>query len=53
LGLPIISYVIPADTHDTVGARKLLAGLAFFVPRLKAIWADAAYRGKELADGCK
>ncbi len=53
LGLPITSYVTPADVHDTVGARKLLGGLAFFVPRLKKIWADAAYRGKELADWCK
>ena len=50
LGLPIASYVTPADVHDTIGARKLLGGLAFFVPRLKQIWADAAYRGKELAD---
>lgn len=39
--------------HDTVGARKLLGGLAFFVPCLKKIWADAAYRGKELADWCQ
>jgi putative transposase len=50
LGLPIASYVTPADVHDTVGARKLLGGLAFFVPRLQKIWADAAYRGKELAE---
>lgn len=47
LGLPLASYVTPAEVHDTVGARKLLGGLAFFVPRLKKIWADAAYRGKE------
>jgi putative transposase len=53
LGLPIASYVTPADIHDTVGARKLLSGLAFFVPRLQKIWADAAYRGKELADWCQ
>jgi len=53
LGLPIISYVTPADVHDTVGARKLLGGLAYFVPRLKKIWADAAYRGKELAEWCR
>ena len=52
LGLPIANYVTPADMHDTVGARKLLGGLAFFVPRLKKTWADAAYRGKELADWC-
>src|SRR5690348_1297555 len=53
LGLPIACYVTPADVHDTVGARKLLAGLAIFVPRLKKIWADAAYRGRELADWCR
>src|SRR5690242_13956699 len=53
LGLPIVSYVTPADVHDTVGARKLLGGLAFFVPRLTKIWADAAYRGRELADWCR
>ena len=53
LGLPIISYVTPADVHDTVGARKLRGGLAYFVPRLKKIWADAAYRGKELAEWCR
>jgi putative transposase len=35
LGLPISVYVTPADMHDTQGARRLLAGLKFFVPRLK------------------
>ena len=53
LGLPISVYVTPADMHDTQGARRLLAGLKFFVPCLKKIWADAAYRGQELADWCK
>lgn len=52
LGLPISVYVTPADLHDTQGARRLLAGLQYFVPRLKKIWADAAYRGQELADWC-
>jgi len=42
LGIPISIYVTPADMHDTRGARCLLAGLKFFVPRLKKIWADAA-----------
>src|SRR6266699_855089 len=42
LGIPISIYVTPADVHDTKGARCLLAGLAFFVSRLKKIWADAA-----------
>jgi putative transposase len=53
LGLPIACYVTPADVHDTVGARKLLGGLAYFVPRLQKIWTDAAYRGQELAEWCK
>jgi putative transposase len=39
--------------HDTQGARRLLGGLRSFVPRLKIIWADSAYRGKDLADWCK
>lgn len=30
-----------------------MGGLAYFVPRLTKIWADAAYRGKELADWCQ
>jgi len=53
LGIPLSIYVTPADTHDTTGARCLLAGLTFFVPRLKKIWADAAYRGQELAEWCR
>jgi putative transposase len=52
-GLPIACYITPADVHDTVGARKVLGGLKYFVPRLKKIWADAAYRGQELADWCR
>jgi putative transposase len=39
--------------HDTQGARRLFGGLKYFVPRLKIIWADSAYRGKDLADWCK
>ncbi|HEX8032731.1 MAG TPA: IS5 family transposase [Ktedonobacterales bacterium] len=53
LGLPSAWYVTPADLSDSQGARRLLGGLAFFVPRLKTIWADAAYRGKELAEWCR
>ena len=52
LGLPIAWYVTPADMSDSQVARRLLGGLAYFVPRLKKIWADAAYRGKDLADWC-
>jgi putative transposase len=53
LGLPLSFYVTPANVHDTFGARCLLAGLAYFVPRLKKIWADQAYQGHELAEWCK
>jgi len=53
LGLPTACDVTPADMSDPQGARRLLGGLAFFVPRLKKIWADAAYRGTELADWCR
>ena len=53
LGIPLSIYVTEADVHDTRGARCLLAGLKYFVPRLTKIWADAAYRGQELAEWCK
>jgi transposase len=53
LGLPLSFYVTPADMHDTQGARRLLTGLKCFVPRLRKIWADAAYRGQELAAWCQ
>src|SRR5262249_11105824 len=33
--------------------RRLLAGLKYFVPRPQKIWADAAYRGHELAYWCQ
>ncbi|GHO90113.1 hypothetical protein KSF_001610 [Reticulibacter mediterranei] len=53
LGMPLSIYVTDADMHDTRGARCLLAGLKYFVPRLIKILADAAYREQELADWCK
>ena len=53
VGLPLSFYVTPANVHDTVGARCLLAGLKYFVPRLTKIWADQAYQGHELADWCR
>jgi putative transposase len=31
-------------------ARCLLAGLKYFVPRLRKIWADQAYQGHNLAE---
>jgi putative transposase len=53
LGLPIVGYVTPADLSDSQGARRLLSGRAYFLPRLEKIWADAAYRGQELAEWCQ
>jgi putative transposase len=53
LGLPISIYVRLADLHDTQGTRRLLVGLKYVVLRLTKIWADAAYRGQELADWCR
>ena len=38
---------------ETQGARRLLAGLNYVVPRLKILWADSANPGKALADWCK
>jgi putative transposase len=53
LGLPLSFYVTPANVHDIYGARCLLAGLKYFVPRLTKIWADQAYQEHELADWCR
>ncbi len=53
LGLPLASYVTPADVHDRSGARLLLAGLGPLMPRLEKIWADGAYSGKKLAKWCE
>jgi transposase len=53
LGFPLSLYVTPANVHDTIGARCLLAGLKYFVPRLTKIWADQAYQGHELAEWCR
>lgn len=53
LGLLLTVYVTPADVHDQRGARCLLAGLAPVLPRLKKLWADAAYRGQQLAAWCQ
>ncbi len=53
LGLPLSVYVTTADVQDRAGARLLLAGLKPLVPRLKKIWADGAYSGKELVRWCE
>jgi putative transposase len=54
LGLPLSIYVTPADMHDTRGARCLLSwARSVGATRSPKIWADAAYRGQELAEWCK
>lgn len=53
LGLPLSSYVTPADVQDRVGARCLLIGSKLLMPRLRKIWADGAYSGEELAGWCR
>jgi putative transposase len=53
LGLPLSIEVTSADTHDKVGAWRLLAGLKPLVPRLAKIWADGAYTSGKLARWCK
>jgi putative transposase len=46
--LVLAARVCPAPRcHAPAGSG---CELAFFVPRLKRFWADAAYRGKELAE---
>ena len=44
LGLPIACYVTPADLSDSEGARRLLGGRAYFLPRLKAYFCRASRR---------
>jgi putative transposase len=53
LGLPLSVCVTSADVQDRAGARLLLAGLGPLLPRLRKIWADGAYSGKELAKWCE
>jgi putative transposase len=53
LGLPLSIYVTPADVQARAGAHFLPAGLGPLVLRLKKIWADGAYSGKELAKWCE
>jgi putative transposase len=53
LGLPLSVCVTPANVQDRAGARCLLAGPKPLAPRLKKIWADGAYSGKELARWCE
>jgi putative transposase len=52
LGLPLSIPVAPADTHDTVGAWRPLAGLKPLVPWLEKVRADGAYTSGKLARWC-
>jgi putative transposase len=52
LGLLLSVYVIPANTSDQEGARRVLIGLKPLQPRLEHIWADSAYGGEPLATWC-
>jgi putative transposase len=53
LGLPIACNVTSAHLSDPQGARRLSTGWNYFVPHLKQIWADAAHRGKAVAEWCR
>ena len=35
--------------HDKEGAKRVLGGIKFRMPRLKTIWADSGYAGEDLA----
>jgi putative transposase len=52
LGLLLSTSVTPATTADPEGARRLVAGLKPWVPRLELLWADRASRGEALATWC-
>lgn len=43
------TYVTPANMHDKEGAKRVLGGIKFRMPRLKTIFGDSAYRGQDLA----
>ena len=46
MGLIIGLVVHAADEQDRDGAKKVLARLKDYFPRLRLIWADGGYRGK-------
>jgi len=53
LGLSLSFYITPANVHDAFGARCLLTGLKYFIPRLTKIWADQAYQGHTWLTGAE
>ena len=53
LGLVLSVVVHPAGLQDRDGARLLFEKIRGRFPRLKRVWADAAYRGPKLGDWLK
>ena len=49
-GLLLSWYVTPANMSDIEGAKRVMAGIRFRMPRLKKIWGDAGYEGQKLYD---
>ena len=45
LGLLLKAVVHPANLHDRLGAKLVLAALGSAFPRLQLIWADQGYAG--------
>ena len=52
LGLLLWVYTTPATASERWAAKGCVAGMAFSLPRLKTIWADAGYTGDDLAQSC-
>lgn len=53
LGLVLAVCVSPANVGDRDGAEVLLARSAGKFPRLRHLWADQGYRGREFLDGIR
>lgn len=49
-GFLLENYVTPANMHDKEGAKRVLGGIKFRMPRLSLIFGDSGYRGKDLQE---
>ncbi len=47
-GFVLENYVTPANMHDKEGAKRVLGGIKFRMPRLCTIFGDSGYRGEDL-----
>lgn len=47
-GFVLANYVTPANMHDKEGAKRVIDGIKFRMPRLSTIFGDSAYRGDDL-----